>query len=183
MLIWLQIIPIIPSVKPKLEYPDQIIMTHYLILIWYLFDNYWIIIRLIWYQTHLFLPGYAAPESRWPCLLVQWMWFLFCLIHHCKVSPVHVYFCDDTQTHGWIQTRRYTVCIWNSRIARSTCFSPGSFDGASATSASAVLAICVARQLVPTCNVYCEHREYQLKSQGYCWIRSKSMCKRQNRLF
>jgi hypothetical protein len=33
MLIWLQIIPIIQSVKPKFEYPDQIIMTHYLILI------------------------------------------------------------------------------------------------------------------------------------------------------
>jgi hypothetical protein len=74
-------------------------------------------------------------------------------------------------------------------FAQSTCFSFGSFDGASATSASAVLAICVARQfeaslnkLDPTCNVYFEQRlkcEQQLKSPGR--FRSKSMSKRQNR--
>jgi hypothetical protein len=72
-------------------------------------------------------------------------------------------------------------------FARSTCFSFGSFDRASATSASAVLAICVALQfeaslnkLDPTCNVYCEQRlkcEQQLKSPGNGRFWSKSWVK------
>ncbi len=103
------------------------------------------------------------------------MWFLFCLIHHFKVSPVHFYVCSDTQTHGWIQTCHYDVCIWNWRITRSTCFSLGSIDCTSATLASAVLAICVALQfeaslnkLDPTYNVYCEQRHsvWNVNSSG-----------------
>jgi len=81
---------------------------------------------------------------------------------------------------AWFITAKCPLCISMSAVtlkrmagfklaatmfARSTCLSFGLFDGASATSASAVLAICVARQfeaslnkLDPTCNVYCEQR-------------------------
>ena len=73
-----------------------------------------------------------------------------------QYSPVHFYVCGDIQTHGWIRARRhklaYKICIWNSRIVRSTCFSLGSFDGASETSASVVLAICVAMQFEASLN-------------------------------
>ena len=149
------LIPIIQREKTKCEYPvhNWCIFWHIvwgiIWLIWWLFDDYlWLFVIILWLfdvvlckcakrTTHRISPSYAASTHRWPGLSVQRMWSLICLIRHCKASPEHFNVGGEHHANAGMQTRSYSFCIWNSRIARSACCVFGSFDGALATSASA----------------------------------------------
>ena len=90
---------------------------------------------IIWYnggkmKTHPILPDYAASKHLWPGLNVQRRWSLICLIRCYKASPVLFDVDGEHHTNARMQTRHYSFCIWNSRIARSACFVIDSFDGA-----------------------------------------------------
>jgi len=145
-------------VKTKCEYlvlfwqrfwhMTSVIICNYLIIIWWLFDDYLMIICIIviiryiemWtWTTHpsSHSPGYAASKYRWPGLHVRQRLPLICLIPHCKVSPVHFDVRGEDCTNARIRTPFYNLCIWNSRIVLSACFAFDLFDGASATSANA----------------------------------------------
>ena len=99
---------------------------------------------------------------------------LFCLIHHCKVPPVHFHVGGENHTNARMPSRHYNFCIWNSRIVRSACFAFDSFDGSLVTTASAT---CQLSKLVPTrnCNSFLTH--------CYGQIRSKLKSKRRNQWF
>ena len=133
----------------------------YLIIIWSLFDHYLIIICIIviiryiemlhsyvhvakmwmwttqWSHPFSHSPGYTASKYRWPGLHVRQRLPLICLIPNCKPSPVLFDVGGEHCTIARMWTRRYNVCIWNSRIVLSACFAFDLFDGASATSANA----------------------------------------------
>ena len=108
--------------------------------IWVLFDEYLMIIWIIWsvkQMTHPISSGYVASKHRWPGLHAQKRWSRICCIHHCKVTPVPLDVGDDSHTNASLETRNYSFCIWNSGISRSAGFAFDSFDGALATSAMA----------------------------------------------
>ena len=137
------------------------IICNYLMIIWWLFDDYLMIICIIviiryiemlhcyvhvakkwiwttqWSHPFSHSPGYAASKYRWPGLHVRQWLSLICLIPHCKASPVNLDVRGEDCTNARIRTPFYNLCIWNSRIVLSACFAFDLFDGASATSANA----------------------------------------------
>jgi hypothetical protein len=150
-----------------------------------------IIIRLIWYQTHLFLSGYAASESRWlHAHTVNVISDLFCFAWFITAMYISCAFlCLLWHSNTWLDPNslpqclhlKFKNCLFDLLFARLVQGHIGNLSKCTACNLCCTAVLGFFDQ-APTCNVYCEQRlecQKQLKLQGSGRFYSKSMSKRQ----
>ena len=145
-------IPRRPFLTKNLTHEIRYYLT-YLMIIWWLFDDYlhYCNYSLHWNVTLLrsrckkvnvndSVVSPVCAFARLYCLKIPVARpaRLICMIPLCKASPVHFDVGGEHCTIARMWTRRYNVCIWNSRIVLYACFVFDLFDGASATPANAM---------------------------------------------